>query len=98
LGEVRTQLENMRAKKNRGSNKIKGRILTLPEMKAAFDTQEVVRLEKEKTDREKEAQKTSEALERNAQITQDIVLKIFDKPLTSYKRKDELVTIAGALK
>lgn len=98
LGEVRTQLENMRAKKNRGSNKIKGRILTLPDMKAAFDAQEVVRLEKEKADQEKEAQKASEALVRNAQITQDIVLKTFDKPLTSYKRKDELVTIAGALK
>ena len=98
LGEVRTQLENMRAKKNRGSNKIKGRILTLPEMKAAFDAQEVVRLEKEKADQEKEAQKASDVLARTAQITQDIVLKIFDKPLTSYKRKDELVTIAGALK
>ena len=67
-------------------------------MKAAFDAQEVVHLEKEKADQEKEAQKALDVLAQTAQITQDIVSKIFDKPLTSYKRKDELVTIAGALK
>ena len=37
-----------------------------------------------------------EALARSAQITHDTVLKVFDKPIASYKKKDDLVTIAGA--
>ncbi|KIK03090.1 hypothetical protein K443DRAFT_42533, partial [Laccaria amethystina LaAM-08-1] len=97
LGETRIQLENVRAKKNRGSKKVKGRILTLPAMKASFDIQENERREKEKTDREKEAQKAAEALTRSAQIMHDTVLKVFDKPIASYKKKDDLVTIGGAL-
>lgn len=62
LGDVWTQLENVQAKKSHSSTKIKGHILTLPEMRAAFDVEEKEREEKECIKREKEAQKAVDAL------------------------------------
>lgn len=90
LGDVWTQLKNVQAKNSHGSTKIKGRILTLPEMRAAFDVEEKEREEKECIEREKEVQKAADALSWSAQVAQDIVSKVFDKPLTTYKQRDDV--------
>ena len=46
---------------------------------------------------EKEAQKTAEVVARNARIATGTILRMFDNFLGTYKRKDGLLTIAGAL-
>lgn len=47
---------------------------------------------------EKEAQKTADAAVRRARIAEDTQTKIFEHPLSWYKLKDDLLSIAGALK
>jgi hypothetical protein len=56
--------------------------------------------EKEVAEREaaeKEAEKAAQEKIRLARINEEIVLKVFTKSLSSYKRKDDLITLAGAL-
>jgi hypothetical protein len=77
---------------------VKARFGTLPELKAAFQEEEAQRLERERLNAEKEAQKTAEIAAWNALIAEDTVLWTFDNPLGTYKRKDDLLAIAGALK
>ncbi|KDR76825.1 hypothetical protein GALMADRAFT_455120 [Galerina marginata CBS 339.88] len=98
LTTVRTQLENVRKKRSYGSSKNKARALTLPEMKADFDRSELERLEKELEDEEKQAEKAVASANLQHQMLQDIVLKTFEKPLSTYKKKYDLMVIAGALK
>lgn len=66
-------------------------------MRAAFDAEDKERQEKERVEREKEVQKAADALSRSAQVAQDIVSKVFDKPLTTYKKRDDVDALAGAL-
>ena len=68
----------------------------LPELRAAFQEEEA-RLEQERLNAEKEAQKTAETTAQNACITTDTVLQTFDNSLSAYKCKDDLLTIAGTL-
>ena len=46
---------------------------------------------------EKEAQKAAQEKVHLAQINEEIVLKVFTGSLSSYKQKDDLITLAGAL-
>ena len=97
MADANKQIENLTKKKTRTSTKVKARFGTLPELKAAFQEEEVRRQEQERLNAEKEAQKTAETAARNARITTDTVLRTFDNSLSTYKRKDDLLTIAGAL-
>ncbi|KAG6876505.1 hypothetical protein C0992_012680 [Termitomyces sp. T32_za158] len=98
LSDFRTKLDNTRAKKTRGSTKIKACFLTHPELKEAFEKEEVERQKREQINAEREAQKARDAAERSARINEDSVLKTFDYPLSHYKKKDDLIMIASALR
>ncbi|EGO22368.1 hypothetical protein SERLADRAFT_409890 [Serpula lacrymans var. lacrymans S7.9] len=67
------------------------------ELKAVFKQQEIERKEKARIDTEKEASKQQEDTAHNTRITIETVMKVFDKSLASYKRKEDLIVIAGAL-
>ena len=97
LTDCRTQLQNSNKTRERGSSKIKAQFLSGEKMREAFEAEDAEQQEREKADAEKEAQKLAELEARNARITQDAASKVFDHTLTSYKRKDELLSIAGAL-
>jgi hypothetical protein len=97
MADANKQIENLTKKKTRTSTKVKARFGTLPELKAAFQEEEAQRLEQERLNAEKEAQKTAETTARNARIATDTILRTFDNSLSAYKRKDDLLTIAGAL-
>src|SRR5436190_572514 len=57
ITDLCTQLANWHEKKTRPSTKLKAHFVTLPELKDIFNLQEAERLEKEKRDAEKLAQK-----------------------------------------
>lgn len=97
LATVRTQLKNIHKKCSYRSTKNKARALTLPEMKAEFDWSKLKWLEKEVEDKEIQAKKAVTSANLQHQMLQDIVLKTFEKPLSTYKKYDFMV-IAGALK
>ncbi|KAM6491483.1 hypothetical protein JOM56_013052 [Amanita muscaria] len=97
MADANKQIENLTKKKTRTSTKVKACFGTLPELKAAFEEEEAQRLEQERLNAEKEAQKTAETAVRNARIATDTILRTFDNSLSAYKRKDDLLTIAGAL-
>ena len=97
LTDCRTQLQNLSKTKERGSSKIKARFLTGEGLREAFEAADAERLEREKENAEKEAQKLAELEARNVRIAEHAVSKVFDHALTSYKKKDELLSIAGAL-
>ena len=98
LTDCRTQVQNLSKIKERGSSKIKARFLTGEGLREAFEAEDVERQEREKENAEKEAQKLAELEARNARIADDAASKVFDHTLTSYKKKDELLSIAGALR
>ncbi|EGN98067.1 hypothetical protein SERLA73DRAFT_123464 [Serpula lacrymans var. lacrymans S7.3] len=84
-------------KPQRGTTKPTAQFLTHPELKAVFEQQETERKEKARIDTEKEASKQQEDTARNTQITIETVMKVFDRSFASYKRKEDLIVIAGAL-
>jgi hypothetical protein len=94
--QARSELQNHK-KKTRQSVKTQARFASYPDLKAAY---EIEAAEKEAAGREaaeKEAEKAAQEKIRLAQINEEIVLKVFTKSLSSYKWKDELITLAGAL-
>ncbi|KAG6824179.1 hypothetical protein H0H92_007768 [Tricholoma furcatifolium] len=91
------RLENTRKKMTRGSTKIKACFVTHPELKVAFEEEEKERMEKERVDAEKEAQKVADANAWSTRIARGSVLKTFDFPITSYKKKEESEVLATAL-
>ncbi|KAF8987497.1 hypothetical protein BDQ17DRAFT_1177852, partial [Cyathus striatus] len=96
--DLRTRLENSHKKSNRGaSTKVKGRFLTHPDLMEAHKKDYEVHAAKIKAAEEKQRQKDDRLEEIEARIRHDGVSKTFDLPLSSYKRKDELRTIARAL-
>ncbi|KAF8988784.1 hypothetical protein BDQ17DRAFT_1434886 [Cyathus striatus] len=97
-GELRTRLENSHKKTNRGgSTKVKGRFLTHPELMAAHKKEYEEHVTKKKATEEKRRQKDHRSEEMEACIRCDGVSKTFELPLSLYKRKNELRTIARAL-
>jgi hypothetical protein len=93
---VQTQYESQK-RMVRKSVKTKARFVTHPELKETFEVEKAVRLEKEKEVAEKGAQKAAEDAVRRKQIDQDTISKVFDCSLASYKHKDDLTAISGAL-
>ncbi|KIL58603.1 hypothetical protein M378DRAFT_86304 [Amanita muscaria Koide BX008] len=98
LADCRTQLQNSNKTRERGSSKIKARFLSGEKMREAFEAADAERQERERADAEKETQKLAELEARNARITEDATSKVFDHTLASYTRKDELLSLAGALR
>jgi len=94
--EARTELENQRKKKWK-SVKTKSRFVTHLQMKALFEAEKAEHLAKEKEEAEKAAQKDADEAARVARIRDETTTKVFNGSLTSYKRKDDLVIISGAL-
>jgi hypothetical protein len=68
MADANKQIENLTKKKTRTSTKVKARFETLPELKAAFQEEEAQRLEEERLNAEKEAQKAAETVARNYQV------------------------------
>jgi len=97
MADANKQIENLTKKKTCTSTKVKAHFGTLPELKAAFQEEEAQCLEQERLNAEKEAQKTAETMAQNAYIATDTILWTFDNSLSTYKCKDDLLTIAGAL-
>ncbi|KAH0587353.1 hypothetical protein H2248_006153 [Termitomyces sp. 'cryptogamus'] len=97
LGDIWTQLDNVKTKKTHGSTKIKACFLTHPELKEAFEKEEIKHWKQEQINA-KEAQKTQDVAECIAQINKDSILKTFEYPFSHYKKKDDLITIASALR
>jgi hypothetical protein len=97
ISMLNEQLANKTQKKHWKSKKLNARFVTHPELKEAFAAEQAERTEKEKVEAEKAAQKKADNDARLSRIEEDIKTKIFDGSLASYKRKDDLITIAGAL-
>ena len=97
LADANAQIDSLSKKKTRGTSKIKARWVALPELQDMFEAEEIARKEKERCDAEKEAQKQADDYARQSQIIKDTVLKVFDRPFSVHKRKDELIVLAGAL-
>ncbi|KAI5980518.1 hypothetical protein EDC04DRAFT_2917897 [Pisolithus marmoratus] len=91
------QLTNKSQTKHQKSKKVEARFVTLPELCAVFEAEEAELAVKEAAEAEKAAQKKAEDDAWTHRINQEIAIRVFDAPLSSYKRKDDLVALAGAL-
>lgn len=96
--EGRVQLENEIRKHSRGSTKIKARFLTKKSLEDDFDREDAENQERERVNAVKEAQKKSDSVAREERIVQNAALKTFGEPLASLKRKEDLETLARALR
>jgi len=97
LADTNAQLANMAKKKMWGTTKIKAWWVALPELQETFKADEANQKEQEWSNAEKEAQKQADNHACQSQIIKDTVLKVFDHPFPTYKHKDKLVILAGAL-
>ena len=97
LAEANAQLDSMSKKKSQGTSKIKAQWVALLDLKDAFKAEETAQKEQEQCDINKEAQKQVDDCAHQSQIIKDTVLKFFDRPLSTYKRKDKFIVLAGAL-
>jgi glutaredoxin len=71
--------------------------VTLPELRAALEWEEVELEAKEKTELEKAAKEKADSTVCTLRINQEIASRFFDHPLASYKRNDGLIALAGSL-
>jgi len=97
INAITKQLTNKTQNKRQKSKKSEARVLTLPELREEFDIKDAEEEAKEKADLEKAAQKKANEMARTLRINEEIRSRVFDCPLASYKRKDDLVALAGAL-
>ncbi|KAF8991166.1 hypothetical protein BDQ17DRAFT_1171684, partial [Cyathus striatus] len=96
--QLRIKLDNNTKKNSSWSTmKVKARFLTHPQLKAAHAKEFEEHNERKKVAVEKQKQKESEIEETETRIRHDAATKTFELPLSSYKRKDDLRTIARAL-
>jgi hypothetical protein len=93
----RVKAENERRKKTRTSTKVKARYVTAPEFKESFEAGADARKEKERLEKDKKDKKKLDEEARIARIHNSIATRTFDSPFTSYKRKEDLEALAGAL-
>ena len=91
------QLANKSQSKRRKSKKVQAQFVTLPELRAAFEAEEAELEVKEKGEIMKAAKKKANDTTRTLRINQEILSRVFGYPLASYKWKDDLVALAGAL-
>ena len=97
IDNLTKQLANKTKSKHQRSKKAAARFLTLPELRGEFDLKDAEDQAKEKADLEKAAQKKADEIARMLRINEEIRNRVFNCPLASYKRKDDLVALAGAL-
>ena len=94
--DAQTQLTNQR-KKTRRSVKTDARFVTKADMQESFEKEKA---EKEKAEQEaaaKEAEKEKEEAARAVRIREDTTSRQFTLSLSSYKKKEDLIILAGAL-
>ena len=91
------QLANKSLSKRRKSKKIQAWFVTLPELREVLEAEDAELEAKEKVELEKAAKKKADDTARMLRINYEIESHIFDCPLTSYKRKADLIALAGAL-
>ncbi|KAG1870208.1 hypothetical protein DFJ58DRAFT_765163 [Suillus subalutaceus] len=90
----RVRAENERRKKTCTTTKVKVRYVTAPEFKESFEAGAGARREKEGLEEDK---KKLDEEARIARIHNSITTRTFDSPFTSYKWKENLEALAGAL-
>lgn len=71
--------------------------MALPGLQGAFEVEEANRKGLERRNAEKEAQNQADHRACQSRAMKDTVLKVFDRPFSAYKRKDEPVVLASAL-
>jgi hypothetical protein len=98
IEDANTRLDNANKKKNRGTVKIKARIVVAPELQESFEREEREADMREREAKEREHTKAVEAAERDRRIVEAAISKTYDAPLSSYKLKEDLVGLARALK
>ena len=97
IDSLTKKLANRSQSKWQKSKKTEARLLTLPSLREEFEMKDAEDEAKEKAELEKAAQKKADETARMLRINEETRTRIFDCPLTSYKRKDDLVALAGAL-
>ena len=97
IADINVRLDNANKKRNRGTVKKKARVVVAPKLEELFAQEEREAEIWEKEAKEKERAKAVEEVERNHCIQEAISSKIYNLPLSSYKRKEDLVGLAGAL-
>jgi len=97
IDNLTKQLANKTKSKHQRSKKAAARFLTLPELRGEFDLKDAEDQAKEKAKLEKAAEKKADEMARMLRINEEVRNWVFNCPLASYKRKDDLVALAGAL-
>ncbi|KAG1805832.1 uncharacterized protein BJ212DRAFT_1486175 [Suillus subaureus] len=77
--------------------KMKAHYVTALELKEVFEADAGVRKEKERIEKEKKEKKKLDEEAHIAHIHNNIATRTFDGPLKSYKQKEDLEALAGAL-
>jgi hypothetical protein len=73
------------------------RYVTHPEIREQWNIEQAEKAAREKEVAEKEAEKVAQDASRAVRIQEGTASKFFTGSLTSYKRKDDSITLAGAL-
>ncbi|KAG1890192.1 hypothetical protein F4604DRAFT_1673658 [Suillus subluteus] len=89
--------ENERRKKTCTITKVKVHYVTALEFKESFEAGVEARKEKERLEKDKKDKKKLDEEARIARIHNSITTRTFDSPFTSYKWKEDLEALAGAL-
>lgn len=98
LAGIHEQLANTVKKKECGLKKVKARVLTLPQLKDAFDAEEEERWQREAEETAREAQKAAGLQKQEQYINEQAVSRIFNHPLSFYfKSHVELQIVACSL-
>ena len=84
-------------KKTRRSVKTQARFVTKPDLEEAFEKEMAEKVAAEKEAAEKEAEKAAQEVIRLSRIQEDTASRQFTRSLSSYKKKDDLIILAGAL-
>ncbi|KAI0276873.1 hypothetical protein BC826DRAFT_1114014 [Russula brevipes] len=93
---AREELESLK-RKSRRSVKTAARYVTHPALREQWAATQEEKARKEREAAQKEAQKTVDEATRKLQIQEAIKTRIFTDSLSSYKLKDDLIILAGAL-
>ncbi|RXW20379.1 hypothetical protein EST38_g5483 [Candolleomyces aberdarensis] len=98
LEMLRVQLMNEKNKKRRNTAKMKCRLFTHPSLNAVYQTRRDDAETRRVEDERQQAQKNADEIARKQRLAHEVVLRVFDTPLTmsNYKR-DDLIALAGAL-
>ena len=97
IEDVNTRLDSANKKRNRGT-RAKARIIVAPDLKELFEQEERDAEAREREAKQKEQTKAIETADRDRRIVDAASSKVYDMPFNSYKRKEDLIGLARALK